>query len=454
MSNSWAYGAPGCNLEFQADLQALRSAGIVPVFAAGNYGPGSQTSVSPANYPEALSVGAVDGGNAIAFDSSRGPSACGGAVFPSVVAPGVNVLTSDLYSTWSSVSGTSIAAPQVAGLLALLLAAYPGASAAQAEAAVIASAKDLGIAGPDNDFGHGLVDAMQAYQVLATAPPPPPTATADGFTVPGDATTTIASPGVLANDRDPAGKTLSAVLVTAPTHGALALEATGGFTYTPVAGFAGVDSFGYKATNGTQESGGATVTLTVTSSAPTAAGDSLVLAENTVATVAAPGVLANDSDPASRPLSAVLGAAPVNGTVTLQANGGYTYAPRTNFYGTDSFSYRATNGATSSAPATVSLSITFVNRPPVAANDSATTRKGVAVTVAVLANDTDVDGTIVASSLTIATSPRNGSATRKVDGTVLYTPKRSFTGTDSFTYWVNDNNGARSNTATVTVQVR
>ena len=75
MNNSWAYGPPGCNLEFQADLQALRSAGIVPVFAAGNYGPGSQTSVSPANYPEALSVGAVD-------EATPSPSTAAGAHRP------------------------------------------------------------------------------------------------------------------------------------------------------------------------------------------------------------------------------------------------------------------------------------------------------------------------------------------------------------------------------------
>ncbi len=82
VNNSWSYGAPGCNLAFQPDLQALRSAGIVPVFAAGNFGPGSQTSTSPANYPEALSVGSVNDLGTIAANSSRGPSACGGATFP------------------------------------------------------------------------------------------------------------------------------------------------------------------------------------------------------------------------------------------------------------------------------------------------------------------------------------------------------------------------------------
>ena len=454
VSNSWAFGAPGCNLEFQPDLQALRSAGIVPVFAAGNYGPGSQTSVSPANYPEALSVGAVDGGNAIAIDSSRGPSACGGAVFPSVVAPGVNVWTTDLYSTYSAVSGTSIAAPHVAGLLALLLEAYPGTSTAQAEAAVIASARDLGIAGPDNDFGHGIVDGMAAYRSLATAPPPAPIAVADAFTVPGDVATTVTAPGILANDQDPGGNPLSASLTSGPTHGTLSLQPSGGFTYTPTSGFSGTDGFGYRVSNGTAESEAAIVTLNVMTTAPTAAGESYLVAENGTLTVPAPGVLGNDSDPAGLPLSAILVAPPLHGTVSLQASGGFTYVPQPSYYGADAFTYRAANGGTESAPATVSLTVTFANQPPVARDDAASTPRGKSVTIPVLVNDSDVDGSIVPGTVTIASAPRNGSASKRSDGTVSYTPKRRYVGTDSFTYTVKDDNGATSNTATVTVQVR
>jgi subtilisin family serine protease len=454
VNNSWSYGTPGCNLTFQPDLQALRIAGILPVFAAGNFGPGSQTSTSPANYPEALSVGSVDDLGAIAADSSRGPSACGGATFPTVVAPGVDVRTTGPYSTYSSVSGTSVAAPHVSGLLALLIGAYPGVSGVQAEAAIVQTARDLGAAGPDDDFGSGIVDGLAAYEALASAPPPPPTAAADAFTVPGEVATVIADPGVLANDQDPGGLPLTAILATAPAHGALTLNAAGGFTYTPAAGFSGTDGFGYKATNGTQESAIATVTLTVLATAPTAVGDSYSLSENTTLTVASPGVLGNDTDPGGKPLSAVLVGAPQNGTAVLQANGGFTYTPRTNFYGTDGFTYQASNGTSTSAPATVSLTVTFVNQPPVARNDAATTTRGVAVNIPVLSNDSDVDGSLVTSTLTITTSPKNGSVSKKANGTVTYTPKRTFRGTDSFAYKVKDNNGATSNAATVTVQVK
>ena len=145
VNNSWAYGSPGCNLEFQPDLQALRAAGIVPVFAAGNYGPGPSTSVSPANYPEALAVGNTGNTNVIASSSSRGPSACGegSTVYPEVVAPGVSVLTTDLFGLYQSVSGTSLAAPHVAGALALLLSAHPGLDASAQSAALTGTSTDL-----------------------------------------------------------------------------------------------------------------------------------------------------------------------------------------------------------------------------------------------------------------------------------------------------------------------
>jgi subtilisin family serine protease len=194
VSNSWAYGSPGCNLEFQLDLRSLRAAGILPVFAAGNYGPGSSTSVSPANYPEAFAVGASDNVDAIYAGSSRGPSACGEAptTYPELVAPGVNIDTTDRYGLYYAATGTSLSVPHVAGGLALLLSAYPDLSADQQAAALINTAVDRGPTGPDNTFGYGRLDILAAYHWLqaggsatptATAVPPtataiPPTATA------------------------------------------------------------------------------------------------------------------------------------------------------------------------------------------------------------------------------------------------------------------------------------
>jgi hypothetical protein len=92
------------------------------------------------------------------------------------------------------------------------------------------------------------------------------------------------------------------------------------------------------------------------------------------------------------------------------------------------------------------------NPPPIARNDAVTTTMNTAVIVPVVSNDTD-DGGINAASVTIVTPPANGTASPNVNGTVTYTPEEAFTGTDTFTYTVADNDGAVSNQATVTVTV-
>ncbi len=170
---SWALGAgPSCNLAFQPDVQALRAAGILPVFSAGNFGPAAGSSASPANYPESLSVGAVGGTGTIWAYSSSGPSTCGGRtrVFPDLVAPGVSVLAADLFGGYQYLSGTSIAAPHVAGAAALLLGAHPGLTASAVESAMTSTAVDLGPAGPDQRYGNGRLDVAAADARAASAP--------------------------------------------------------------------------------------------------------------------------------------------------------------------------------------------------------------------------------------------------------------------------------------------
>src|SRR5207249_501527 len=99
-------------------------------------------------------------------------------------------------------------------------------------------------------------------------------------------------------DTDVDGDTLTAVLVTGPTHGTLSLSANGSFTYTPAANYNGSDSFTYKASDGQAFSNVATVSLTITpvNDPPVAADDSGSTAEDTPLTVSAPGVLGNDTD--------------------------------------------------------------------------------------------------------------------------------------------------------------
>jgi subtilisin family serine protease len=203
VNNSWDFGTIGCNTEFQADIQNVRSAGILSVFAASNNGPNSGTSASPANNAGAVSVGATDNSDVIASWSSIGPNACSGAIFPSVVAPGVSVRTADLHGLYMSASGTSLSAPHVSGALALLLSAFPSLSADQQQSALTNSAVDLGPPGPDNTYGAGRINVLAAYQRVASggaaptpAPPTatptplPPTATPSATPVPPTATLT------------------------------------------------------------------------------------------------------------------------------------------------------------------------------------------------------------------------------------------------------------------------
>lgn len=157
--------------EFQPDIRVLKSAGIAVVCAAGNSGPAPATSVSPANYPESLAVGAVAQDRLIDFSSSRGPSP-GGGRFPQLVAPGVDIRTSDLTfggsipQPYTQCLGTSFAAPHVAGAMALLLSACPQASPGKLEDALVRSALDLGPAGGDDAYGYGLLDIPGALTKL------------------------------------------------------------------------------------------------------------------------------------------------------------------------------------------------------------------------------------------------------------------------------------------------
>jgi len=175
VNNSWGLpdGAGTCNPEFADDIAALRASDIAVVFAAGNSGPNVYSDLSPANSVPNLVTGAVDETLTVATFSSRGPSSCDGGLYPQVVAPGVNVMTSDLTfsglfpQSYVQVSGTSFAAAQASGALALLKSAVPKATVSELETAVLDTAVDKGSLGPDYDYGMGVVNVADAYNVLA-----------------------------------------------------------------------------------------------------------------------------------------------------------------------------------------------------------------------------------------------------------------------------------------------
>ncbi|WP_249306342.1 Hint domain-containing protein [Rhodobacter capsulatus] len=178
---------------------------------------------------------------------------------------------------------------------------------------------------------------------------------------------------------------------------------------------------------------------------PDAVNDSASLAEDGTKTIT---VLANDSDPDGDTLT-VTGATALHGTVTVNADGTLTYVPNANYNGPDTITYTVRDPAGLTDTATVNVTVTPVNDSPDAVNDSAATTFQTAVTVPVLANDTDIDGDTL--TVTGASSP-NGTVTVNADGTITFTPATGFSGAATITYTVSDGQGG-TDTAIITVTV-
>ena len=282
----------------------------------------------------------------------------------------------------------------------------------------------------------------------------PPVANNDSYSTNEDTALTVDAPGVLANDSDAENSTLTAVLESGPSHGTLTLNANGSFIYTPASNYNGPDSFTYKANDGHTDSNIATVSITVNAvnDAPVAANDSYNTNEDATLSVAAPGVLTNDTDIDNASLTAVLVTGPSHGSLTLNSNGSFSYTPALNYNGPDSFTYRANDGAADSNIATVTITVSAVNDAPVATADTATVAKNGSVAISVLVNDFDVDGDTV--TVTSFTQPAHGTVAYSTKNkNFRYTPTKGFSGTDSFTYTISDGHGGTA-TATVTITVQ
>jgi hypothetical protein len=200
----------------------------------------------------------------------------------------------------------------------------------------------------------------------------------------------------------------------------------------------------------------ATAAIAATPAPPRAIADSALTTENASVTI---NVLGNDLVGSSGsplvPSSVTIVAPPTAGTVSVNTlTGEVLYTPGDNFAGSDTFSYRMTDLAgviSNIAPVTVR-----VNRPPVAVDDSVKTITETPIDINVLANDTDSDsgGGLDVTSVTIVSPPSNGVVSvNPTTGVVTYTPNAGFAGNDLFTYTVEDNDGAVSNVAQVSVFV-
>ena len=261
---------------------------------------------------------------------------------------------------------------------------------------------------------------------------------------------------MLANDVDGDADPLTVSLVATPQHGSLTLNADGSFSYTPDAGYQGADQFSYQASDGQADSNVATVTINVgvgASDPPLAADDAYSVMHDQTLTVAAAGVLANDTS--GNALTAVSDAAPAHGTLTLNADGSFSYVPASGYVGSDSFTYHANDGTADSNVATVSITVTSTtsNHRPIAVNDVYTASQDTALTIpasGLLANDADPDGDLL--SAVLFKGPQHGTLPLNSDGSFSYLPNSGYAGEDSFTYQASDGQ-AMSSLAAVTIHV-
>ena len=281
--------------------------------------------------------------------------------------------------------------------------------------------------------------------VNAPAPNHAPVAVDDTATTTENTAVTV---DVVANDTDVDGDALSVAGVTSPGHGTAVIH-NGKVDYTPASSYTGADTFDYTVSDGNGGTDTGTVNVTVTpppNHPPVATNDSATTMQNTPVTV---DVLANDTDADGDSLTITNVTTPAHGTAVVD-NGKVDYTPTGSYSGTDSFKYTVSDGNGGADTGTVNVTVTPPpDHPPVAIDDSVTTVENTAVTIDVVANDTDPDSDTL--SLAGVTKPAHGTA-KIVSGKVTYTPTTFYTGVDSFDYAVSDGRGGMD-TGTVNVTV-
>ncbi len=291
---------------------------------------------------------------------------------------------------------------------------------------------------------------------------------------------------VVANDTDSDGTidatkvdlntTVAGVQNTANTfQGSFSVNAQGVVTYTPIALFIGTATLNYTVMdNDGAVSNVATISITVQviNVAPVAANDNTTTTKNKAVTI---NVTQNDTDVDGTVDVTKVDLDPVLAGIQVTANteqGAYsvsnqgivTYTPANNFTGVAARQYVVPDNAGAlSNVATISITVQNVNSPPVAVDDTGATTANTATSVNVVANDTDSDGVIDAAKVDLNTTIAGIQATNDTPqgsfsvnniGIVTYTPKRDLTGSVSLNYTVNDNNGAVSNIAKITIVVQ
>ncbi len=239
---------------------------------------------------------------------------------------------------------------------------------------------------------------------------------------------------VQANDQIGVG--ISSVLdtVTQPLNGTATIGNDGVVSYMPAAGFEGVDKFSYTIIDGLGKSSSAEVIVTVqlTNALPIAVNDNGTTKENIQITLA---VLENDSDPEGKPINVIATTAPDHGTINVNINGSITYTPTTGYFGSDMFEYTINDGKEGNdATATVTITITDVNEPPVVTDFEKNTTDIAILLIDILENVVDAEDSLSVTSV----EALNGTVVNNEDGTITYTPIEGVDAIDQITFTVSD----------------
>ncbi|NJO45928.1 MAG: tandem-95 repeat protein [Oscillatoriales cyanobacterium RM2_1_1] len=323
------------------------------------------------------------------------------------------------------------------------------------------------------DDGNGGTDTATVTLTVNPAPNQSPVADDDAVNTPFNTPIAI---DVLEGDTDPESDSLTITSVSNPANGTAVVNNNGTPTdpgddfvdYTPNPDFVGQDSFTYTVDDG--NGGTATATVDVSVNAPgntppdAVDDDPLDLTQDTDLPITPAQLLANDTDPNRDPLTIISVQDPQNGTVVRDpATGNITFTPTPGYTGPASFTYTVDDGNGGTDTATVTLNVTpSSNQPPVAVDDSEITEFDTIVTFNIIGNDTD-DGTVQPDTIDLDPTtpgrqitlniPVEGSFTVADNGDVTYTPVAGFTGTSTISYTVQDNDGAVSDPANISVTV-
>ncbi len=305
--------------------------------------------------------------------------------------------------------------------------------------------------GPDS-FMFGVSDGkLRAYATVTITVNPindAPVAVGDNYDTPEDTALVIAAPGVLINDSDVDGDSLTPSIQTSTLFGSLLFNVDGSFTYTPNENYVGLDSFDYLVSDGLLDSNVVTVVIDVTPvNDPPVANPLAFIVPNAGSSNGL--VTASDLDVPADTLVFSLLTPATNGTATVSPTGEYTYTHNGSATLSDTFVFSVTDGQlTSTATVTVTvLAAPVVNLPPVAFAQALTVLTG--GTVGGTLTGSDPEGAPLSFSLLSGTA--NGSVVVNVDGTFSYTHNGGATTSDSFLFEVFD--GVHTSNATVTITV-